>query len=719
MDKYKVWNKQPDYMDRFTGIKSDKYSDIRLHCDFQFTDSCGKVYSGENFTVPAATKGTWKITITNEGKTLKKDAKISVFLFNGSLAHEMQQTNFKGKDYVRMESSGSAQFKLYERIPGIGRICRLYVTNGSFKKGNEVSVIIGDTTKGGIGSNTYWTAGESYLFVEAGGPSGTLPIEGMPIIFEVGPREDRAFIRILGPTVAKAGERQRIHIGIFDNCGNLLDEFGKTIILEGKEYDMSGGLGILEGVVFRHEKVYRLEAQIKGEKNIYYSNPINVKRNPDHYIYWGDLHAHGWGDETMHLMHVNNKKTSPLGRHEQARDIGRMDFSASGPMSFPKVDRQAIWDEYKDACRRTDDPGKYVPFLAYEAHPQPEGDRDVFFKTLDESVPPDYRLPMDELEKKYGNRDDVFLEVHIGGRIPRWGDYMPARERMVEAVSAFGNAEWLLQEALDRGFKPAVCGCSDLHYGLMGGPRTIEESRGRFHKYLNKRDSAYGTGAITAARAASLDRNAIWDAFEKRHTYATTDERVYLDFKVNNGIYGDDIQESDEYRIKIDYIGTDIIEAVHLVSGKYIVRTFQSGTSDFKTAITLKASELAGDFIYLKASQRDGTFAICSPVYINRRQMAWNSGTVYSHDKNEAARYTKDLVKYLSTEEDITKFGEIKPIGIIDEKLTKCALFHSSFGGRDISLRWYFEYEIPRFRMDWGFVNSGVMNCEMTYSLKD
>ena len=719
MDKYDNWNRMPDYMDRFTGIKSDRYSDIKLRCDLMFTDSCGKVYTGINFKVPAAVRGTWKIQLVNEGKTLKKDSRISVFLYNGSFAHEMQQTNFKGKDYITYENSGNAEFRLYERIPGFSKVCRLYVVKGAFKNGDTVTITIGDTTKGGPGSNTYWTAGRSYMFVEAAGPaSEMLPVEGMPLEFEVVPREDRAFIRILGPTVAAVGEGQRIHIGVFDNCGNILKEFGKTIILEGKEYEMSGGLGILEGVTFSKEKVYRLKASIKGEKNIYYSNPINVKRNPSHYIYWGDLHAHGWGDSTMHLMHVNNEKTSPLGRHRQARDIGRMDFSAPGPMSYPNVDRQEIWDEYRDACRRTDNPGNYVPFLSYEAHPVPEGDRNVFFKSLNESVPPDFRLPMDELEEKYGARDDVFLEVHIGGRIPRWGDYMPSRERMVEAVSAFGNAEWLLQEALDRGFKPAVCGCSDLHYGLMGGPRTIEESRGRFHRYLNKRDSAYGTGPVTAARAASLDRDAIWEAFEKRRTYATTDQRIYMDFMVNGGVYGDEIPEASGYRVKIECLGTDEIDEIHLVSGKYIVRTFKPGKTDFTTTVTLMGSELAGDFIYLKLSQKDGAFLISSPVYIKRRQVPWNAGGVYSYNKDEAARYTKDLVKYLSVEEDVTKFANIEPVGIIDEQYTKCALFHCSFGGRDASLRWYFEYEVPRFRIDWGFSNCGVQNCEMTYKLK-
>ncbi len=710
------WDSGPDYMDRFTGIKSDKYSDLKLHLELNFNDSCGKVYSGDRFKVPAATAGTWEINIINEGKRMKKDSRISLFLYNGSFAHEMQQTNPSGKDYITLKNTGSAQIRLSERIPGFSKVCRLHIMNGGFKKGDCIKIRIGDTGRGGTGSNTYWTAGKSYLFIEAGcGDDELLPIEGTPFEFEVVAREDKVFLRILGPTVSKTGEPQRLHIGAFDRCGNLIKDFAKTIVFEDKELEMTGGMGILEGVTFSKEGTYRLKANIKGENSVYYSNPMIVKDEPGHYIYWGDLHAHGWGDSSMHLMHVNNDKVSPLSRHEQARDIGRMDFSAPGPMSYPQTDRTTIWDEYKAACRETEEEGRYIPFLAYEAHPKPEGDRQVIFKNINEQIPPDYRIPMSELEKTYASRDDVIMEVHIGGKIPRWDEYLPENEKFVEVISAFGNAEWLLQESLDRGFRPAVLGCSDLHYGLMGGPRTIEESRGRFGKYLNKRDSAYGTGPVTAARAASLNRDSIWEALGKRHTYAVTDQRMYLWFGVNEAGYGDEIDESDHYKIDMEFRGTDIIESISLVSGKYNIKTFKPENMDFCKSFVLQASETAGDFIYMKALQRDGGFAVCTPVYINRRQPSWKEGKVYSRDPEQAAGHMKALMKYIETEEDPSLFKDVKPIGIIDEKITKCALFHGYFIGRPVSIRWYYEYEIPRFRMDWGRINTGVKNDELVY----
>jgi hypothetical protein len=709
--------KQPDYMDRFTGIVSDKYSEYKIAYELSFTDTEGNRFEGSDIRVPAATAGTFEIAIRNDGKTIREGEYLSIYIYNGSLAHEMQKENPEGKDYISIENTGSAELELFEKVPGFSKVCRIYIKSGKFKRGNSITIRIGDRRYGGMGSNTYWTAGKSYLFLEAGSLGNVYPVEGAPLEFEITARGDGRFIRILGPTVAKSGEPQRIHIGIFDNCGNLMEMFTDTIVIEGRELEISGGIGILDGVVFKKTGIYRLEAGFKDAAEKYLSNPITVKEKPEEYIFWGDLHAHGWGDSTMHLMHVSNEKTSPLARHEQARDIGRLDFSAPGPMSFPQADRRRIWNDYRDACKKTNKPGHYVPFLSYEAHPVPEGDRNVFFKNINEELPPDFRLSMAELEKTYGFRNDVFLEVHIGGRIPRWCDYLPARERMIEAVSAFGNAEWLLQEALDRGFKPAVCGSSDLHYGLMGGPRTIEESRGRFFKYLNKRDSAYGTGPVTAVKAGELTRDAIWEAFEKRHTYATTDRRIFMDFKVNGFGFGDEIKEASEYKIEISVKGTDKIHRIDVVSGKYIIKSFKPDKMDYDVMFSISCAAIKGDHIYLKAMQQDGAFAICSPVYIEFSNEKWNCGDVFSSDRDKAAAFKPDMVKYLRTEEDINKFSNIEPIGIIDEKITKCALFHARLGEREISIRWYYEYEIPRIRMDWGRTNIGIMNDEITYRI--
>lgn len=217
------------------------------------------------------------------------------------------------------------------------------------------------------------------------------------------------------------------------------------------------GLKIFAQVRLTTPGVYRIP--VRGSAGVFTSNPIVVRQQPTTRVYWGDVHAHGWGDSTMYLMHLRSEKLDPAARHLQARDTGRLDFSCPGAMSMDPEQREPTWEPYRQAWRQFDQPGQYVPFLSYEAHP-PEGDRQVIFKG-DEPAPPSMRAPMSAVEAQYGTRDDVLLEVHIGG--------------------------------------------------------------------AHQRDSAYGTGPLTAVCALELTRDALWEGIESRRTYATSGARIFLE----------------------------------------------------------------------------------------------------------------------------------------------------------------------------------------------
>ena len=65
----------------------------------------------------------------------------------------------------------------------------------------------------------------------------------------------------------------------------------------------------------------------------------------------------------MHLMHLPSPKLTPLGRHRQARDIGRFDFSCPAAMSMDPDRRDDIWRPYREACEEMDEPGTLRAFL--------------------------------------------------------------------------------------------------------------------------------------------------------------------------------------------------------------------------------------------------------------------------------------------------------------------------------------------------------------------
>lgn len=85
-------------------------------------------------------------------------------------------------------------------------------------------------------------------------------------------------------------------------------------------------------------------------------------------------------------------------------------------------------------------------------------------------------------------------------------------------------------------------------------------------------------------------------------------------------------------------------------------------------------------------------------------------------DEREAARYLPDVLAYLRLEEDPALFSEIRPAGLISQGMARCALFHCWYAGRhQMSIRWYYEFEIPKIRLDWGWRDYGVRDDEAAY----
>ncbi|MBN2852670.1 MAG: hypothetical protein JXQ23_08045 [Clostridia bacterium] len=698
-----------NYMDQFTHAIPDRYCDKKIDFTFSFTDELKNEYTEYGCKIQAGTKGTWKIDI-NVNDRLEKGDGFFLFIYDGSLGHEFQVQNKEAANHMSVEPE--AFIELDHRTPGISNICRIFLKEDMLS-GQSISITIRN-------AESYYTAGESYFFIEYynGKEQTSTPVTGTPFVFEVVNRSELALLRVLGPTVAKLGDTYKIHIGAFDECGNLMEDYQKEVIFLNRVVRLVDGQAIVN-VSFDEEKVYRLKIKETGNNLVFHSNPIVCQKDPKQFIYWGDLHAHGWGDKSMHLMHVSNKKISPSARHEQASNIGRFDFCAVGPMSYPDVDKELIWDSYKNTCTAYDKEGEYIPFLSYEAHPPTGGDRNIIFKYLDESIPPDYLTPMYDIDDLYNKRDDVFVECHIGGKTPKFEENMNKRERLVEAISSFGNAEWLLQKVLKHGFQPAVCGSSDLHYGLMGGPKTVEQSRGRFFRYFNKRDAAYGTGALTAVISKKLSRDSIWESLENRATYATNDDRIYMEFSVNDCQIGQEIMCKETYHLKVVLHGTDIIERIAVISGDYVLIDDFPASLDYENQFNI--SSLPSDYIYLKVQQKNGGFIISSPVYIKYPYQKWNESesSEILGKKNEASAYLNDVIRYLTIEEDISKFSKITPVDIVEETMTSCALFHAFFGSKKISIRWYFKYEVPRIRFDWGVTNTGNKDCEMVHNINN
>ncbi|MDA0747636.1 MAG: DUF3604 domain-containing protein [bacterium] len=712
-------------------------SDLDIHLDMFFVDRSGTEFRPPDMRLPAGVAGTWTLRFENRGETLQPGAVITLVRFNYQIAFGLQTEDSHRRDYCTFKNESAATISLAAWRDSVNLIS-LHVEAGEFKPGDACTVTVGDSSGGGAGSETFWSTTDG-TFLVAVDPDGSGNFKGTknnPYEFTVIPGTKPDLLRLLGPSVAKIGDPFALHLGVFDLNRNLVETFTGTVVFNIPDgltglpntyrfTSKDAGLKIFEDISITHPGIYRIGLHVQESDKQFLSNPTVASNQPKASIYWGDVHAHGWGDSTMHLMHVRTEKLDPLSRHLQGKQIGRFDFACPASMSMDPDKREETWEPYREACEQLDEPGTYVPFLAYEAHPR-AGDRQIFFKNYkNEPLPPSMRLPMEEVDTLYGEREDAILQVHIGGAPPLWDQYKPARERFLEVCSGFGCAEWLLQHALRLGYRPGVCAASDLHLGLMGGPRAVEPFRGRFgQKYpMNHRDSAYGTGPVTAIVAPQLHRDALWNSIETRNTYATSGARIYLNVTGNGSPAGSDIHLDDTFTLSITCHGCAPIERIELIAGEHCVKTFKPGDLDFQETVSFQPNELPGTWLYLRVSQTDGEYAWSSPLYLHHRGPlpipgnlpTWNAQEpldLAALNNADAARYLPDLQAYLNLEEDPDRFQDLTPIGLLDLSMGRCALFYCywSTSRYPMSIRWFYEFDIPRIRYDLGWRDYGAFD---------
>ena len=150
--------------------------------------------------------------------------------------------------------------------------------------------------------------------------------------------------------------------------------------------------------------------------------------------------------------------------------------------------------------------------------------------------------PLDEVYATYAHTPEAILMIpHVGGRRCNLSWHHPKLERLLEIGSAWGLFEWLLRDAIQRGWRLGVSANSDEHRGRCGGgvPGT----------------AVFGTkGGLTGVLAENLDRSKVASALRARRTFATTGERLVGILSTDQGaIQGDDISVKAGIEVKANY----------------------------------------------------------------------------------------------------------------------------------------------------------------------
>jgi hypothetical protein len=122
---------------------------------------------------------------------------------------------------------------------------------------------------------------------------------------------------------------------------------------------------------------------------------------------------------------------------------------------------------------------------------------------------------------------ETLVAVHVGGRTADLAWHDATLDRLLEVHSTHATSEWFLFDALRRGYRMGVVAGSD---GVDGRP-------GNSHPgHMAVRNVR---GGLTAILADELSRESVWRALKQRRCYATTGERIVLDFRAGDLRMGD------------------------------------------------------------------------------------------------------------------------------------------------------------------------------------
>lgn len=440
----------------------------------------------------------------------------------------------------------------------------IYVeTLGPIAVGDRIELRFGDDRRGSPGASIQ-------TFVEEASP---LSVRVQPLRDGVWVEIDRIEVAVEGTTghslVANApskvtiGQPFLIHLRVEDRWGNPASGLDAEFEISGasaptcRVRSSDGSFNRVEAVL-HHAGVHRLGvAQVGGDLSAI-TNPIDSAAQHAERLYWGDIHGQS-------LIGCGARSISNYYRH--AQDFAGCDVGSHQANCYMVT--AADWEETESVTGRMHRPGRFVPLLGVEwsALTPLGGDRNIYFpgdsaklrrcshEFVSDLTDLDTDLPhVDNLHDHYRDQD-VVIALHVGGRTANLRFHDPAIERLIEVHSTHATSEWFMLDALDRGYKMGVVAGSD---GVDGRPGASHPG------HMAVRNVR---GGLTAFALPELTREALWAGMYQRRCYATTGQRILLDFDCDGHPYGTEYDTIGPPTINFRVEGTTALDTVEIWRG--------------------------------------------------------------------------------------------------------------------------------------------------------
>ena len=301
-------------------------------------------------------------------------------------------------------------------------------------------------------------------------------------------------------------------------------------------------------------------------------------------LFFGDIHNHcnisyAHGDLRDALNNAKQRLDfCSITGHAHWPDIpernGRtdhiVDFHEKG---FEKL--KGNWQETLRILEEAEDPGEFLTFPGFEVHSSAHGDRAIVYRDSEgELLYPDSIPDLERMLADLAKAGSPALALphhigyHVGARGINWAEFDNEVSPVVEIFSMHGSAE-TTEGPLPflHSMGPADSG-STVQHGLAMGHIFGFVADTDHH---SAHPGSYGHG-LHGLWATELSREAIWEAYYNRRTYALTGDRIRLDYSVGESPMGSIRGAGGKRTFRASITGGAAIDYVDLIHNNRLIR---------------------------------------------------------------------------------------------------------------------------------------------------
>ena len=405
--------------------------------------------------------------------------------------------------------------------------------------------------------------------------------------------QSAATMLVVTPADAEIQKDIEMSVVFIDKFGNRAIDYAGTITFNSTDSlatypraynftEKDSGIHVFKHVRFGTPGFQRIDASdgnLKGKYNYTWVSKIFSKYKR----YFGDTHFHtGTGTGTAnkefsftgeggdHRGHFSTE----IEAYQYARDIMRLDFASAAEHDSKLLD-EIVWNNIQDICDSFYEPGIFTTFYAYEWTAKPEiGHHVILYKHRTPKISNHFDYPgTNDIWKVFDSQNyPVIMIPHpMWSQADHliWKDVNNKYRRIGEIYSLWCNrfliqpgddtqrfeldadSPWSFQYAWKRGHKIGVIGSTDNHTARPG--------------LNNYTTNMIHSGGLAVALAENNERDAIWETFEQRRTYATSGTRILLEFTCDGHFMGEEFETNCCPIFSIKVAGTNQLECVELV----------------------------------------------------------------------------------------------------------------------------------------------------------